>query len=379
MMGAAGDLPVAPTGPDAADQGARAKGCAVHYLIMAGGSGTRLWPMSRRAEPKQFQPLLGERSLIQETYDRLRPLAEPDRIFVATTRELTGLCREHLPELPAGNILVEPAARNTGPAIGMAAAALARRDPEAVLATVHADHVIGRPEVFRQALLLGGQEVTRHPERLVTIGLRPTWGNPGFGYIRVGGSVPDELAVLPVERFVEKPDRDTAARYVAAGCYLWNAGYFVFRVRTVLEGIARYNPGMAAGLAQIEADPAQLDRLYPTLDSVPVDTLLFEPESLAGRVVTIPAALEWDDLGSWKTLLDVLAARSGSDVVTRGEVVAVDCRRTLVHGGSRLVALVGVEDLVVVDTPDALLICRAERSEGVRDVLARLPADDPRR
>ncbi len=353
---------------------------------MAGGSGTRLWPMSRRAEPKQFQALVGDRSLLRETWERVRPLAEPRDIRVATTRDLADLCLAHLPELTADNLILEPVGRNTGPAIGLAAAVTERADPRAVVATVHADHVIGRPDRFVEALRLAETTVRQRPEELVTIGLSPTWGNPGFGYIKTAaGADHESLAVLPVERFEEKPSPERAAEYAADGRYLWNAGYFVFRADTMLRRIETYAPALHAGLRRIQAALGTPDAQavialeYPRFDKLPIDHLVFEPESQAGRVLTIPAALDWDDLGSWRTLREVVAAATGDDLVTRGEVVAVDARRSLVYAADRLVAVLGIEDLIVVDTPDALLVCHASRAEDLKQILERLAESDERR
>jgi len=357
----------------------------MYVVIMAGGSGTRLWPMSRTARPKQFQRLVSDRSMIQETYDRVLPLAGPESIFVATTAPLVEACLEELPTLPAQNILVEPVARNTGPAIGYAAAFFAHTDPDAIVATVHADHIIGRPERFREALTIAHDAVTACPDLLATIGLRPTWGNPGFGYIRTAGPA-TELAVTPVEEFKEKPAPEVAAQYVDSGGYLWNAGYFVFRAGRMVDRIAAYDGEMAAGLARMQAAfgtpraASSLQREYHAFRKVPIDELVFEPESLAGRVVVVPAELDWDDLGSWKTLREVLGSGAEHGLVTRGDVVAVDTDDTLVYAtGGRLVAVLGLSGMVVVDTPDALLVCPAERSEEVRRILDTLAADDPRR
>lgn len=360
----------------------------MYVVIMAGGSGTRLWPMSRSRQPKQFQALVSDQTLLQECYARVRQVAEPDEIFVSTTAELAALCQAQLPGLAVENVLVEPVGRNTGPAVGYATSFFHRVEPETVIATVHSDHVIGLPERFAEALCLARDTVTAQPELLFTIGLMPSWGNPGFGYIKAPGAATggDALQVVEVARFEEKPPPEVAEQYYASGDYLWNAGYFVFRADTMMARLAALAPRLHAGLSRIQTALGTphagrvLEAEYRAFDQAPIDKLVFEPESEAGRVRTIPVELEWDDLGSWKTLRDVWLARDGGQLASRGEVVALDTANSLVlSAGGRLVAVIGLDDMVVVDTPDALLICRASEAERVRDVLAQLPPDDPRR
>lgn len=358
----------------------------MYIVIMAGGSGTRLWPVSRRESPKQFQKLLGDQSLIAATFDRLRPLAEPHEIFVSTTRELAEQCLDHLPELPGGNVLIEPVGRNTGPAVGYAAAFFDHVNPDEIVATVHSDHVVGRGDVFCDAIRLAADRVRQDPDVLLTIGLKPTWGNPGFGYIKAAGQAADALAVLPVERFEEKPAPEVAQRYYESGEYFWNAGYFVFRAGTMLAGIERYDEELHDGLRRIQAALGTpraadvLDHEYRRFAPQAIDQLVFEPESRAGRVATVPADLDWDDLGSWKTLRDILAKGRPNGVVTRGEVIEVECRDSLIQAsGGRLIAVLGLAEMIVIDTPDALLICGAGQAEAIKEILARLPEDDPRR
>ena len=345
-------------------------------VIPAGGSGTRLWPLSRRGSPKFLLDLTGGgRSLLQATADRLRPLVG-DRVMVVTGARHAGAVREQLPDVAEEDLLVEPSPRDSMPAIGLAAAVLERRDPDAVLGSFAADHVIGDLPAFRECVRQA--VVAARAGSLVTLGITPTSPATGFGYIRVGEPrVLDRAgAVHHVEAFVEKPDAARARAYVAGGRHLWNAGMFVARAGALLELLAVEHPGMASTLRQIAADPGQTDALWGGLTRIAIDHAVAEPAAEAGRVAVVPADFPWDDVGDFASLATLLGesqAHPGLRVLGREEHVVSEGSTGLVaaHGGRTVVTL-GLEDVVVVDTPDALLVTTRSRCQDVRSVVATL-------
>ena len=344
-------------------------------VILAGGSGTRLWPLSRERFPKQFLPLLGHRSLLQDTIARVRPVVGDD-VWVVTTGDVRFLAAQQLREVgldPQGRVLCEPAGRNTAPAIGLAALLSA---PEDVLLVLPSDHAIRNDQVFRDALLAA--RPAAEAGFLVTFGISPSRPETGYGYIRVGRPLPGLEGVRSVDRFVEKPDRARAEQYLAAGGYVWNSGMFAFRAATVLEELARHAPDVYAGLdalrpALSEGQDPPAD-LYRALPKIAIDVAVMERSD---RVAVVPVDLEWSDLGSFEALLENLPADADGNVTRLepgGDAILVGSSGNLVWGGKKVVALAGVRDLIVVDTPDALLVCSRERAQGVREVADRLKA-----
>lgn len=353
-------------------------------VVPAGGAGTRLWPLSRAGHPKFLHDLTGSgASLLQQTWDRLVPLTGPDGVLVVTGTAHAGAVAGQLPGLPPGNLLTEPSPRDSAAAIGLAAAVVERRSPGAVIGSFAADHVVRDEPAFGAAVR---EAVAAAREGwIVTIGIEPSHPSTGFGYLRAGEplAVAGAPSARGVERFVEKPDAATAAGYLAAGGYRWNAGMFVARASVLLEELARHRPGLAAGLAEIAGawDTGSrgevLDRVWPTLEKVAVDYAVAEPAAAAGRVAVVPADLGWDDIGDFTalhaTLSEVAEQRpDGFTVLGDGDVVSVSAGGFVVAGSGRLVAVVGLDDVVVVDTPDALLVTTRAHAQEVKAVVDRL-------
>lgn len=345
-------------------------------VVPAGGSGTRLWPLSRKAAPKFLHDLTGSgRSLLQETADRLGPLCG-ERLLVVTGARHAEAVRAQLPDLRAEDVLVEPAGRDSMPAIGLAAAVLEQRDPDAVLGSFAADHVIGDVPAFH-ACVREAVAVARHGQ-LAVLGITPTYPATGFGYIRAGDSATVRGAPRArlVESFVEKPDRATAASYLDSGEHLWNAGMFVVRARDLLEMLRRWHPELTVALRQIAADPARMDDIWPSLPTLPIDVAVAEPAADAGLVLVVPADFPWDDVGDFAALATLVAESPGQPGLhvlgPASHVVSRDCTGVVAAHGGRVVVTLGIQDVVVVDTPDAVLVTTREHVQEVKGVVESL-------
>ena len=349
----------------------------MYIIILAGGAGTRFWPLSRRERPKQLMSVFGGKSMLQRTVERVLPL-QPRRILVVTNAlqvEETARQLDYCKNVPI-DIIAEPVGRNTAPAIGLAAAIIARHDPEAVMVVLPADHYIVDEERFRSTLLRA-QEAARQGS-LVTLGIRPDRPETGYGYIEAGQS-PDADGPWPVERFVEKPSLAKALEFLSARNFYWNSGMFVWQVRVILAELAKYLPALYAGLMKlrVSADawdlnglPSQIAVLYSAIESQSIDYGVMEK---AAQAAVIPADFGWSDVGSWRALPDLIAPDADGNVVinARGNI-NIDSRGCLVYGGGKLVALVGVENLIVVNTDDALLVCAEDRAQEVKQVVETL-------
>lgn len=346
-------------------------------VIRAGGVGTRLWPYSRQGRPKQFHAMVGGRTMIQEAVDRIRPIVSPEDLYVSTGAASASLVREQIPDLPVERLIVEPAVRNTGPAVGLECALLEARCPDCTVASLGSDHHIGRPDEFCRLLRAAEAALKDMPDYLFTIGVKPTRVETGYGHIRKGDvlrTVHGE-PVYAVSQFTEKPDEERARAYTESGHYLWNSNMFVWKAGTVLDLFARFEPEMHEVLLRIKAavgtqdEAAAIAREYPRLKAVAVDYAIIER---AGWVATLEADVDWSDIGSWDALTDVLPPDTDGNLLS-GEVLLLDARNVTVYGPAhKLIALIDVENLVVVDTPDALLICRKDQAQRVRDVVDRL-------
>lgn len=341
-------------------------------VIPAGGAGTRLWPLSRRTSPKFLHDLTGTgHSLLQDTVARLSPLTD-ERVMVVTGVRHAEAVREQLPDLPTENLLVEPSPRDSMPAIGLAAAVLEARDPDAVLGSFAADHVIGDQDSFR-ACVREAIEAAQSGA-LVTLGITPTYPATGFGYIKVGEPWPGARLARRAERFVEKPDRDTAQAYLASGEFRWNAGMFVVRASTLLDLLATWHPDLAKGLRQVAAEPPMIEQIWPGLTKIAIDHAVAEPAADAGRVAVVPADFPWDDVGDFASLMSLLEASPDGMAVLgpRQDVIARDSTGLVAAHGGRTIVTLGVDDVVVVDTPDALLVTTRERVQDVKGIVTLL-------
>ncbi len=346
-----------------------------HYyaVIMAGGGGTRLWPLSRKDRPKQSLKLLGERTMFQLSVERLAPLFPPERILVVTNAAFAAGLREQCPSLPEANFILEPSPRGTAPAIGLSALNIRRRDPEGLMACLTADHFIGDEARFRDALAAAAQ--TARQGFLVTLGIKPAVASTGYGYIQRGAALQTigNWEVFRAARFKEKPKQPEAEAMLADGLHSWNSGMFIWRVDRVLAEFARQMPGFYKQLLEIEAAPAALARIWADTPTTTIDYGIMEG---ADEVAVIPAdGLGWSDIGSWESLLEVLTPDEMGNVVVGGEHLGLGTTGSLIYSSSgrrRLIATIGVSNLVIVDTGDVLLVCPRERSQEVRAVVDQL-------
>jgi len=365
----------------------------LYAVVLAGGSGTRLWPESRGDRPKQLLPIYGSQSLLRATIERVSQVVPFEQIIVATSRDLASAIQEELSFLPRDALLVEPVPRNTAPCIGLAALRLLRQDPEAVMAVLPADHVIEPPEAFSADIHLAVRVVEEDPTRLVTFGIPPTYPSPSFGYIERGEALPfkqqsdqattlvkpqgDRNRVFQAKGFREKPSAEVASDYVRAGRFYWNAGIFVWKARTIWELLQRYRPGVAGPLAQILESThsphfAQiLDSAFQQTEKISIDYAVMEK---ADNVVVIEAQFRWDDVGSWRSLERLLTLDRNGNVTDVSRCVLIDTKNCILRcrDPQHLVAVLGVENLVIVVTPNATLVADKNREEDLRKVLDRI-------
>lgn len=352
---------------------------SVFAMILAGGVGTRLWPLSRRETPKQLLDLLGERTMLQATVDRVAPMVPPDRVYVMTNAEYVEQARAQLLEVPPANIIGEPAPRGTAPAVGLAAWHIHRRDPSAVMLSLHADHHIADAEGFR--LALGAAVDVAREGWLVNLGVKPTYAATGLGWVELDRPLGDFRGVEAwrVKRFVEKPDAPTAERFLESGRYLWNSGIFAWRVDVILSAFERLLPTISERLARIgralgtPEEERVLGEIWATLSGeTTIDRGIMEH---ARQVATVLMDVGWDDVGSWSSLIALLPTDGDGNTVSGvGESVLIDCKNVFILSEEKFIAAVGLQDLIVVDVGDALLICHRDRAQDVKQIVSHLQA-----
>lgn len=337
-------------------------------VVMAGGRGTRFWPRSRNARPKQFLAIVGQETLLHQTVDRLEGHVAPERTYIVTTEDLAAETRRMLPQLPPENVLVEPEGRNTAPCLALALVEIERRVPEGVMAVLSADHWIGDRDLFLEDLDLAARHAASCRE-LVTFGIRPAHPETGYGYIESEGEGP----VLKVRAFREKPPAEVAVQYVASGRHYWNAGMFVWTLADLRAGLEAHAPEVLAPLDAWVRAGAHRDTLaeaYRQLPKVAIDVALMEK---AATVAVVPARFRWSDVGSWPAAIEFQPADAQGNVA-QGDTLLLDTKDCAFFGGQRLIAASGLEGLIVVDTPDALLLVRKDRAQTVKQVVERLQA-----
>lgn len=342
------------------------KNAPLHAVILAGGRGTRFWPKSRTKTPKQLLPFNGTASLLQETVSRLAPLVPPERVWILTNDILARAVRRQLPTVPPRQVIAEPVQRNTAPAIALAARLIAEQDPDAVMGVFPSDHLISKPKPFLRAVSRATKAARK--DLLVVLGLEPRWAETGYGYIEFPkGTRLGSTTEIPVKRFCEKPDRRTAVRFLKAGRFFWNSGMFIWKVATINDAMDTFLPKTTAALSILPALGSRsfrsvLKAAYPNCDNVSIDYGVLEK---ASNIAGFPCKdFGWNDIGSWQAAYE-LGRKDSAGNVAHSALEALDATGNYVDAPGKVVALVGVKDLVVVDTPDALLICARSEAQKV--------------
>jgi len=346
-------------------------------VMFAGGSGTRLWPVSRRRTPKQAHPFLDNQTLLQKTYARLRRGWPVKDIWLSTSAEQYRLLKRQLPSLPRRQVILEPARRDTAAAIGLAATVLHHYHPREIMATVWADAYIKEPGQYVSVMKTAARVVAQHPQQTVLIGIKPRYADTGLGYIKMKKQVDTfgSTDVFLVDRFVEKPDQSTAERYAASWQYLWNPGMFLFRVDAMLDKFRHWLPSSARLLRKIDHDLgtsrefASLRTNYPRLKKISIDYAIMEPDR---KMLVIPADFTWSDVGTWGAVFEMLAAHPRANVL-RGRHITHDSYGNLIYSYSgKLVAVAGLTNMVIVETKDAILVCPRHRAQDVKHLVTAL-------
>ena len=352
----------------------------ISVVIMAGGKGERFWPKSRTNLPKQFLSLTNDgKSMIQHTVERLEGLVELENVYVVTNKLYEDLIVEHIPNLPLENIIIEPEAKNTAPCIGLAAIYIAKKNPESKMIVLPSDHLIKFNEIFLDTLR-SALEVVEDDGNIVTIGITPNYPETGYGYINFKKGVsPHEITnAYEVLRFVEKPDLERAKQYLTSGEYLWNSGMFIWKVSTILKCFEDLLPEIYTGLKEIEVavnTEKYLETLKKVFSEIPSESIDYGIMEKAKNIYVIPGNFGWDDVGSWLSLERINNTNQDGNIIS-GNVVTVKTKNSIIQGSKKLIATIGLEDIIIVDTDDALLICNKDNTQEVKEVIANLKASN---
>lgn len=345
----------------------------VTAVIMAGGRGERFWPRSRIKLPKQLLNITGEETMIQQTVNRLKGLVDIDNVYIVTNEDYVQIISQQLPEIKTGNILVEPMSRNTAACIGISALQIEQKDPDSVMVVIPSDHLIRKSEKFKSTIK-SAIEMANEGPNIVTIGVIPTYAETGYGYINIGeeADLINNHKVFKVKKFVEKPDKKTAQQYIDNGSYFWNSGMIVLKVSTLLESIQKYMPGLHQALENIREamDTEEEDKVlfeeYSKLESISIDYGILEKTN---PIYVIPADFGWDDVGAW-TSLDRIHEPDENGNVVQGNVLSLDTKKCIIQGtGNKLIAIMGLENVIAVDTPDVTLICSKDKAQNIKELI----------
>lgn len=345
-------------------------------VILAGGKGTRLWPVSRQGKPKQFQTLMSSKTMLQETYMRMRKIAAADDIYIVTNKEYVPEVEKEILEFPKENILAEPVGRSTAPSVALAAAVISKKCGDEVMGVFAADHFIENPELLLEAATMAEDYLNKNPDYLITFGIKPTAPETGYGYIERGRLLSGSggIKIHQAKRFVEKPDYEVARKYQKSGKFFWNSGMFIWKTSTIISKLGKYVPDIYERLVKIsrvvgtKKYDSVLTKEFPQMDKISIDYAILENDP---EVLVIPLKLKWSDVGSWTALKNALTL-NGKENFIKGEHINFDSKNLLVYGGSKLIATIGVKNLVIVDTTDAILICNRDKAQLVSDVVKKL-------
>lgn len=354
----------------------------LHAVIMAGGSGTRFWPQSTEARPKQFLNIFGDRTMLQDTVNRIKPLVSADCVWVITNDKYVDLVQEQLPDVPASNIVGEPVGKNTAPCVAAAATLIREKDPDGTMVVLPADHLIGKPKKFL-SILEAAKAKAREPGALVTIGIKPDHPETGYGYIEFDSDSSEEKGgheIKKVNQFREKPDLETAKKFIGSGNFLWNSGMFIWKASTILEKFKQHLPPIFDEVKKLKPavgsdnQKEAVNEFYYGCTSISIDYGIMEQ---AESVFVVPGSFEWNDVGSWRAVYDLRSKDEDGNVIQTDTSATADAKNNLIQSdSSKMIALVGVENLAVVETDNAILVCDLDHSQGVKKVVNKFRKDD---